>query len=814
MGRHSKLLWSLATFALLDVGMNLVAGFDLSMIDQVDGLSYPFNSVVWDLAVLSCLRALVVFLVVWTYSGTNGSGSKSHALPNIVAGNQPLITNSQDSTAPPSFRFRSRNLSARVAANVLLVVALFVQLKTFAFDRWGWPAGAMLVGGLIFSVLHLVLVILLKRAESQAVAAAAAAAAAADVESNSLNAAHKAALSIIQLLRVLKPYFWPKPTSSRVRVASTWFFLGLSKGSNVVAPLCFGAAVNRLRDHNLHEVVMLVLGYVALKFCNTSLKEAQNLVYLKVKQHAGFEIQQLSLKHLLSLSYEWHTSKQLGEVTNAISRGVSASNNVVQYLFMYLLPTIAEAAVVCVIFALHFEQPELAGIGICGIVTYGSVTLQVTMWRMQFRKKMNKHDNDSQFKMTDALQNFETVKSFTAEAHEVERYSVSVAQYQQENTNTQATLSLLNITQQLILNGTLASCLIFAAYQVNSGGLNTGSFVAVSVYIAQLFAPLSFLGTIYSTIITSFVDMENLSNILAEEKDIQDSANAKDLPAALTGNLPAIEFRNVCFDYRRRGAGSGLNNISFTVPVNTTTAIVGSTEAGKSTITRLLLRYYDVGSGQVMVDGVDIRELTQKSLRQCIGVVPQDTSLFNDTIWYNLSYGLYGSKNPNKLKITESLVKAAAKSAELDTFIEQNLPKKWETKVGERGQQISGGEKQRVAIARVLLKNPPIAVLDEATSHLDSTTEMLIQNSLQRLGAERTMLVIAHRLSTIASADQILVLNQGQIIEKGTHEELMDNGEWHESCYASLWNRQVREKVEEPILEVESSADEAKKANA
>merc|ERR1711865_450864 len=813
MGRHSKLLWSLATFALLDVGMNLVAGFDLSMIDQVDGRSYPFSSVVWDLAVLSCLRALVVFLVVWTYSGTNGSGSKSHALPNIIAGNQPLITNSQDSTAPPSFRFRSRNLSARVAANVLLVVALFVQLKTFAFDRWGWPAGAMLVGGLIFSVLHLVLVILLKRAESQAVAAAAAAAA--DVESNSLNAAHKAALSIIQLLRVLKPYFWPKPTSSRVRVASAWFFLGLSKGSNVVAPLCFGAAVNRLKDDDLQHVVMLVAGYVALKFCNTTLKEAQNLVYLKVKQQAGFEIQQLSLKHLLALSYEWHVSKQLGEVTNAISRGVSASNNVVQYLFMYLLPTIAEAAVVCVIFAEHFSQPELAGIAVAGIVLYGSVTLQVTMWRMQFRKKMNKHDNDSQFKMTDALVNFETVKSFTAEEHEVARYSESVAQYQQENTNTQATLSLLNITQQLILNITLASCLIFAAYQVDSGELDVGSFVSISVYIAQLFAPLSFLGTIYSTIITSFVDMENLSNILAEEKDVEDAPDARELPAVkLDQQHPAIEFRGVCFDYRKRGAGSGLNKISFSVPVNTTTAIVGSTGAGKSTITRLLLRYYDVLSGQVLVGGIDVQKLKQKSLRQCIGVVPQDTSLFNDTVMYNLSYGLYGSRDAHKIDISEQMVMSAAKSAELDVFIEQNLPKKWETKVGERGQQISGGEKQRVAIARVLLKNPPIAVLDEATSHLDSTTEMLIQNSLQRLGAERTMLVIAHRLSTIASADQILVLNQGQIIEKGTHEELMDNGEWHESCYASLWNRQVREKVEEPILEVESSADEAKKANA
>eukprot|EP00656_Telonema_subtile_P017531 TRINITY_DN19408_c0_g1_i3.p1 TRINITY_DN19408_c0_g1~~TRINITY_DN19408_c0_g1_i3.p1 ORF type:complete len:430 (+),score=130.12 TRINITY_DN19408_c0_g1_i3:93-1382(+) len=407
-------------------------------------------------------------------------------------------------------------------------------------------------------------------------------------------------------------------------------------------------------------------------------------------------------------------------------------------------------------------------------------------------------------KMTDSLQNFETVKSFGAEQHELDRFSESASKYQQQNTNTQASLSLLNIAQQLILNATLAACLIFAATKVKHGGLDMGQFVAVSVYIAQLFAPLSFLGTIYSTILTSFVDMENLSNVLAENVDVQDNPAAIDLPS-FSPSLPAIEFRNVHFTYKRRGTGSGLRNISFTVPFNTTTAIVGATGAGKSTITRLLLRYYDVAAGQVLVAGSDVRSVSQKSLRQGIGVVPQDTSLFNDTIRYNIAYG---SKDQTLCNNTQELrlVTEAASDAELLSFIQHELPKAWETQVGERGQQISGGEKQRVAIARVLLKDPPVAVLDEATSHLDSKTEMHIQESLERLGARRTMLVIAHRLSTIVHAEQILVLFHGEILERGSHEELLANGEWHESCYAALWNRQTREQ-EKMLKEANDESD-------
>jgi len=577
------------------------------------------------------------------------------------------------------------------------------------------------------------------------------------------------------LIKVLGPYFWPTGLCNRIRVAVTWLCVGASKGSNIMAPLFLGKAVNDLRNGQVDYFSICM--YAGLGFCNVFFKQLQNIIYLGVKQTAYAQISQNTFAHLHGLSLEWHLKKKMGNVLRSMDRGVNSANTVVTYLFLYLVPSGVECLTVFIIFYIKYDEPALAVIAFLGLSAYALSTVSITLWRKKFRRATNKHDNALHDKATDSLMNFETVKYFTNEQYEIEDFAESVKQYIKYDVSTQASLGMLNIIQQFFIDVTLASILCLSAYRVAHDEMSVGDFVAINVYIIQLFAPLSFLGTIYNAIIQAFIDMTNLSQLLALEPDVKDVPGATKLQSDPAGC--EIKFQDVRFHYPSLPDTTGLQGVSFTVKRGTTTAIVGPTGAGKSTIGRLLFRFYDLKSGQIMIDGQDISKVRQHSLRRTIGVVPQDTVMFNKSVYHNIHYG-------NLTKTMED-VKEACKAAQIYNFI-TNLPEKWETKVGERGLKLSGGEKQRVAIARCLLKDPPIVLLDEATSSLDSVTEQNVQKALMRLGKNRTCIVIAHRLSTIAHAEQIIVLKKGRIVERGTHEELMKvEGEYHK-----LWHTQVQ----------------------
>lgn len=591
-------------------------------------------------------------------------------------------------------------------------------------------------------------------------------------------------IGLWSLMKVLTPYFWPDGFINRCCVFMTWVFLILSKAANVMAPLYISKATDDIsssKDGKMMATTKHVIIYAALLLSNKAFKEAQALSYIRVKLIASVQLKEKVFTHLLSLSMDWHQRKSMGAVVTALQRGISASNMVVQYIFLYLFPTFIEAIVVAVVFVEAFGAPLLAAVAICGCTIYVVVTVELTIYRMQFRKKMNKADNDANNKLTDTLLNIETVKCFTAEKYELQRYRESVETFRDQAGKIQGSLSLLNTSQQIVLNCTLVAALLVAAQEYAKGDFTVGQFVAVNVYVMQLFAPLNFLGSIYSMAVGSYVDLQNLCNMLAEKPDIQDRDGAEAL--AVEPHTPlGIEFRDVVFSYPSRKEVEVLKGISFIVPPGSTTAIVGETGSGKSTLTRLLFRFYEANQGQILVGGKDVLDLTQNSLRKNLGLVPQDQTLFNDTLEYNIRYGARDSD-------ADAVVRAAH-AAELDDFI-SNQPKGLDTVVGERGQQVSGGQKQRIAIARVFMKDCPVVVLDEATSSLDSRTEQQIQKALECLRG-RTMFVIAHRLSTIQNADQIIVMANGEILERGSHETLLAKGNWHERCYASLWEKQKK----------------------
>ena len=588
-------------------------------------------------------------------------------------------------------------------------------------------------------------------------------------------------IGIGELLKVLKPYFWPEGLLNRICVFMTWIFLSFSKASNIMAPLCIAKATDELTSNNIKSATKHIFIYATLLLSNKVFKECQSMAYIRVKLIAGVQLKERIFSHLLSLSMDWHQRKSMGAVVTAMERGINASNAVVQYLFLYLLPTFFEAVIIAIVFVKTFGAPLLAAIAICGCTLYICVTIELTLFRMQFRKRMNKADNDASHKVSDALLNIETVKYFAAEEHEMQRYRESVDIFQASAYKIQGSLSILNSSQQIVLNSTLVAALIVAAHEYSNGDFTIGKFVAVNVYIMQLFAPLNFLGSIYSMAVGSYVDLQNLCNLLAEKLDVEDRENAHALTVAPNTPLE-IEFRNVYFAYPSRTEVDVLRGVSFKIPAGAITGIVGSTGAGKSTLTRLLFRFFEANQGEVLVGGENVLGITQKSLRSNLGVVPQDHILFNDTLEYNIRYGARDSNI--------EAVHDAIRSAELEDFV-NGLPKGLETVVGERGQQVSGGQKQRVAIARVLMKDCPICILDEATSSLDSRTESQIQKSLECLNG-RTMLIIAHRLSTIQHADQIIVMSSGQVLESGSHEALLAKGTWHEECYASLWDKQQK----------------------
>lgn len=621
------------------------------------------------------------------------------------------------------------------------------------------------------------------------------------------------------LLIILKPYFWPGKSATsaclnRTRAIMTWFCVMGAKGCSLTSPIFLGRAATALARFDYPECARNAIIYCAFQFAATFLKECQSLVYLKVAQAAFVQLSEISFYHLHSLSLDWHLKKKLGEVIRSMDRGILSCDVLMKYLFLWLIPAILECILVCIIFASIFDYLPLALTIFTFVFLYMTWTIVLTLWRKKFRKSVAKSDNDWHDRCTDSLINFETVKYFTAEKYEMERFSESVQSYQTSSLNVQASLSLLNITQSLLMQCCLAVSLALATNGIKErfdccldngcelsglveccatkgnicSGMQVGDFVAVLTYTLNLFGPLQFLGSVYNAIVMAMVDLRNLSELLAEEPDLNDAADAIVLPLEnATDPDVAVEFDNVSFKYPSQADGAGLTGVSFKMMRGTTTAIVGSTGAGKTTISRLLFRFYDVCGGAVKVNGLDVRQVTQNSLREMIGVVPQSTSLFNDTIKSNILYG--------KRDATDEEIDQVANSAQLINFI-RSLPDGWETMVGDRGLKLSGGEKQRTAIARCLLKDPPFVVLDEATSALDTLTENSIQQALDVLGSKRTCLVIAHRLGTIRNADNIVVLGDGVVLEQGTHDELLvKNGK-----YAEMWNMQLHSTASSSVV--------------
>ena len=581
----------------------------------------------------------------------------------------------------------------------------------------------------------------------------------------------------------LLPYLWPSRRHDlQARVIVALLSLVLAKAANVYVPLVLGDAVDQLGNLDQQQGLWLgiplavILAYGAFKLSSLVLNQLRDALFARVAQNAVRTLALRVFRHLHALSVRFHLSRKTGALNRFIDRGTNSIQFLLSFVAFNIAPTLIEVLLVGGILWALFGFVYTA-VTVVTIAVYVWLTFVITAWRTRIRRQMNDADNDISTRTVDSLLNFETVRYFNNEAHEVNRLDSALADYEKAAVRTRESLSLLNVAQAAVITVGVTLMLVLAALDIRDGDMTVGDFVVVNTYLMQLAIPLNMLGTVYREIRQAMVDMENLFSLMDESTDVADAADAH----PLKHNGGAIEFRNVDFNYETERRI--LHNVSFTVDPGTTTAIVGPTGAGKSTISRLLLRFYDPQAGQVLIDGQDIRSITQHSLRRAIGVVPQDTVLFNDNLYYNIAYG-----DP---QADRDRILAAARAAHLHDFIE-NLPAGYETLVGERGLKLSGGEKQRVAIARALLRNPEIFFFDEATSSLDSATENEIQNNLARISQGRTSLVIAHRLSTVVNADQILVLEDGQITEQGTHPQLLtQNG-----LYAQLWRQQKKEELE------------------
>jgi ABC-type transport system involved in Fe-S cluster assembly fused permease/ATPase subunit len=577
-------------------------------------------------------------------------------------------------------------------------------------------------------------------------------------------------------INLLAPFLWPKDKNSmKLRVIAAVICLLLAKAANVGTPPILGYAVDSLTELsqglNVYMLIplALIISYGIARVAALAFGELRNAIFSKVAQNAITQLTLNTFKHLHSLSLQFHLGRQTGALSKFIDRGTKGVNFLLTYVLFNVIPTIIEIFLVAGILA-YIYGLKYALVTLITISLYIVVTFTVTQWRLQFRRRMNAADNAVSTKLVDSLLNFETVKYFNNEEHEYRRLFESLDQYETESIKNQYSLSYLNIAQTIVIMTGITIMLVMSAYDIRSGSLTIGGFVVINAYMLQLYQPLNFFGTVYREIRQSLTDMENLFTLWEEKPNLTDS----EMTLQKTKEA-SIRFENVSFDYDARR--TIIKNISFEVPNGKKVALVGPTGAGKSTISRLLFRFYDPKEGAVFVNNQNIKDISQQSLRKMIGVVPQDTVLFNDTIYYNISYG-----NP---EASAEQIYEAAKSADIHNFV-MNLPDGYQTIVGERGLKLSGGEKQRVAIARAILKNPSIFFFDEATSALDSTTEKEIQKNLQTISQNRTTLVIAHRLSTAADADEILVLEQGQITERGTHDELLSrNGK-----YAEMWNKQ------------------------
>jgi ATP-binding cassette subfamily B protein len=586
-------------------------------------------------------------------------------------------------------------------------------------------------------------------------------------------------------INLLTPFLWPKDKKGmKARVVIAVSCLFLAKAANVGTPPILGYAVDSLTELsegiNVYMLIplALIVSYGIARIAALGFGELRNAIFSKVAQNAITQLTLNTFKHLHSLSLQFHLGRQTGAISKFIDRGTKGVNFLLTYVLFNVIPTIIEIFLVAGILAFVYGW-KYALVTLITIGLYIVVTFTVTQWRLQFRRRMNAADNAVSTKLIDSLLNFETVKYFNNEEHEYKRLDESLQEYEKESVNNQYSLSYLNIAQTVVIMTGITIMLVMSAFDIREGSLTIGGFVVINAYMLQLYQPLNFFGTVYREIRQSLTDMENLFTLWEEKPNLTDS----DQSASKT-NQASIRFENVSFDYDERR--TIIENISFEVPDGKKVALVGPTGAGKSTISRLLFRFYDPKYGAIYINNENIKDISQSSLRKMIGVVPQDTVLFNDTIYYNISYG-----NP---EASEEQIYEAARSADIHNFV-IGLPDGYQTLVGERGLKLSGGEKQRVAIARAILKNPSIFFFDEATSALDSTTEKEIQKNLQTISQNRTTLVIAHRLSTAADADEILVLEHGQITERGTHDELLRrNGK-----YAEMWNKQKDTQVVEDL---------------
>ena len=582
----------------------------------------------------------------------------------------------------------------------------------------------------------------------------------------------------------LWPYIWPGDRADlKMRVVWSVVLLLMAKLATLAVPFTFKWATDALTGADTAPVqasnwalwvvaspIVMTLGYGALRVVMGGLTQWRDGIFARVAMHAVRKLAYLTFVHMHELSLRFHLERKTGGLTRVLERGRNGIETIVRMVILQLVPTIVEVTLLMAVLLWKFDWRYVLATLIT-VVIYMYYTYIATEWRIGIRRKMNDSDTEANTKAIDSLLNYETVKYFNSEEREAARYDRSMERYEQASVKAYTSLAVLDTGQAIIFTAGLTATMVMCAFGVRSGRNTVGDFVMVNAMMIQLYQPLNFMGMVYREIKQAIIDIEKMFTVLSRNPEIKDSPGA--VPLIVTSGH--VRFDNVQFAYEPDRPI--LKGLSFDVPAGKTVAIVGPSGAGKSTISRLLFRLYDVSSGRILIDGQDIRDVTQASLRASIGMVPQDTVLFNDTIRYNIRYGRW--------EASDAEVEEAARLAQIDGFIRMS-PKGYETQVGERGLKLSGGEKQRVAIARTVLKAPPILVLDEATSALDSHTEREIQDALERVSRNRTSLVIAHRLSTIVTADEIIVLDQGRIAERGTHGQLLATG----GLYASMWNRQ------------------------
>jgi ATP-binding cassette, subfamily B, heavy metal transporter len=591
----------------------------------------------------------------------------------------------------------------------------------------------------------------------------------------------------LRALKGLGPYLWPRDSLElRVRVVLALLLLVAGKLVNITIPFIYKHAIDALSNPAAVQAAAIavpigaIFAYGASRVMSQGFNELRNAVFAKVGQRAVRQVALAAFRHVHALSLRFHLERRTGGLARAVERGTAGIEFLLSFMLFNVVPTVFEIIVVCAILWRLYNW-AFAAVTLATIVTYVGFTFLVTDWRIRYRREMNTRNSEANTKAVDSLLNYETVKYFANETHEAERYDSALHAYERAAVRSETTLALLNVGQGAIIAAGLIGVMILAADGVAAGHMTVGDFVLVNTYLLQLYQPLNFLGMVYRNIKQSLTDLEQMMSLIKIEPEIEDRPEAP--PLAVRHG--AVAFRHVDFRYDVRR--EILKDVDFVVPPGASLAIVGPSGAGKSTIARLLFRFYDADAGAIEIDGQDIRDITQDSLRRSIGVVPQDTVLFNDTIFYNIAYGRPGASRAE--------IEEAARLARIHDFIAA-LPDGYETMVGERGLKLSGGEKQRVAIARVVLKAPRILIFDEATSALDTKTEREIQASLAEVATDRTTVVIAHRLSTVVDADQILVLDGGRIVERGDHRELLARG----GVYATMWARQQQAAEQEAAL--------------